>query len=163
MRSFWALFLAVALGLIFAPASAQEFRAGDIRIDKAWAPASPKGAVAGAGYLVIHNDGATPDRLTGGTADFASLVLHEITMNGGVMKMGELKDGLEIPAHGSVALAPGGSHVMFMDLKHPLVKGQSVKATLTFERAGPIPVEFSLGASDPGTGAKGMNMKGTKM
>jgi len=163
MRSFCALCLAIVLGLIFAPASAQEFKAGDIRIDNAWAPASPKGAMAGAGYLVIHNDGAMSDRLTGGTADFASLVLHEMTMVGGVMKMGELKDGLEIAAHGSVTLAPGGSHIMFMDLKHSLVKGQSVRVTLTFEHAGSIPVDFSVNASYPAPGAKGMDMKGMKM
>jgi copper(I)-binding protein len=52
---------------------------------------------------------------------------------------------------------------MFMDLKHPLVKGQSVGVTLTFEHAGSIPVDFSVNASDSAPGAKGMDMKGTKM
>jgi hypothetical protein len=163
MKRFPAFGLAIALGLILAPASAQQFKAGDIVVDKAWSPESPTGAMAGAGYLVIRNNGATPDRLIGGSADFAAVVIHEMRMSGGAMTMSAIKDGLEIPTHGAMALAPGGPHVTFMDLTHPLAKGQRVKATLTFEHAGPIPVEFSIGASDPAAGAKGADMKGMKM
>ena len=69
------------------------------------------------------------------------------------MQMRELKDGLNIPAHGSVGLSPGGYHLMFTHLTHPLTKGESVKATLNFEHAGPIEVEFSvMGIGASGTG-----------
>ena len=81
------------------------------------------------------------------------------------MKMRELKDGLVIPAHGSVKLAPNGDHVMFTALKSPLVKGESVKATLTFEHAGAVVVDFAVqgvGAAGPG-GMTGGDMKGMKM
>ena len=64
--------LALAFAISAAPALAQEFKAGDIVIEKPWARATPKGAEVGGGYLTIHNNGATPDRLTGGTADFAT-------------------------------------------------------------------------------------------
>ena len=128
MKHLLALPLLIALG--GAPAFAQEFKAGDIVIDKAWSRATPKGAEVGAGYLTIHNNGATPERLTGGTADFANVEVHEMTMEGGVMKMRELKDGLAIPAHGTVTLAPGGYHLMFTGLKTPLATGEAVKATL---------------------------------
>ncbi len=166
MNRFHAICLALALGLSAAPALAQEIKAGDLTIEKPWARATPKGAEVGAGYLEIRNDGAAPDRLTGGSADFAGVEIHEMSMEGGVMKMRELKDGLEIPAHGSVKLAPNGYHIMFTGLKRPLVKGESVKATLTFEHAGAVAVDFAVqgvGAAGPGGDMKGMDMKGMKM
>ena len=77
-------------------------------------------------------------------------------MDNGVMSMREMKSGgLEIPANGEVSLAPKGYHLMFTDLKQPLEKGETVKATLTFEHAGSIPVEFQVGgvgAAGPGGG-----------
>jgi copper(I)-binding protein len=159
------LALALALALSAAPAFAQESKAGDITIEKPWARATPKGAEVGAGYLTIHNTGATPDRFTGGTADFANVEVHEMSMVGGVMKMRELKDGLAIPAHGTVTLAPNGYHIMFTGLKQPLTKGSVAKATLTFEHAGAIPVEFpvqGVGASSGGQPKKN-DMGGMKM
>ena len=74
-----------------------------------------------------------------------------MSMVGGVMKMRELKGGLVIPAHGTVTLAPNGDHIMFTGLKQPLTKGAVAKATLTFEHAGAIPVEFAV----QGVGASG--------
>jgi periplasmic copper chaperone A len=143
--------LAIALLASAAPAFAEEFKAGDIVIEKPWARATPKGAEVGAGYLTIRNNGATPDRLTGGAADFATVEIHEMKTQDGVMLMRESKGGLNIPAHGSVGLAPGGYHLMFTHLAHPLTRGDSVKATLNFEHAGPIAVEFPVLA----TGASG--------
>ena len=117
------------------------------------------------GYLTIHNKGAAPDRLTGGSADFATVEIHEMKSENGVMQMRELKDGLDIPAHGSVGLTPGGYHLMFTHLTHPLTKGETVKATLNFEHAGPVDVEFKVmgvGAAGSG-GMKGGSMGGMKM
>jgi copper(I)-binding protein len=164
MTRFSAFALTLALSAA-APALAEEFKAGDITIDKAWSRATPKGADAGVGYLVIHNNGATPDKLTGSSADFASVEIHEMKNDNGVMTMRELKDGLDIPAHGTVRLAPGGYHMMFTHLTHPLNKGDTVKATLNFAHAGPVEVAFpvaAVGASGPGA-AKGGDMSGMKM
>ena len=161
-HSLFTLALAFALGA--APALAQEFKAGDIVVEKPWARATPKGAEVGGGYLTIHNKSAAPDRLTGGSADFATVEIHQTKSENGVMEMHQLKDGLSIPAHGSVGLSPGGTHLMFTHLTHPLTKGESVKATLNFEHAGAIEVEFSvmaIGAS--GAGGTGGAMKGMKM
>ncbi len=166
MNRFPALCLAFALASSAAPALAQEIKAGDLTIEKPWARATPKGADVGAGYLEIRNDGATADRLTGGAADFAGVEIHAMKMEDGVMKMRELKDGLEIPAHGSVKFAPSGYHLMFTGLKRPLVKGETVKATLTFEHAGAVAVDFAVegvGAAGPGGAMKGGDMKGMKM
>jgi hypothetical protein len=145
--------LALAFALGAAPVLAQEFKAGDIVVEKPWARATPKGAEVGSGYLAIQNNGAAPDRLTGGTADFATVEIHQMQSENGVSQMRELKDGLNIPAKGSVGLSPGGYHLMFTHLTHPLTKGESIKATLNFEHAGRVEVEFSV----MGIGASGTN------
>jgi periplasmic copper chaperone A len=145
----------VALALAAVPARADSVKVGDLKIETPWARATPKGASVGAGYLTIENDGATADRLTGVTVDFAAAQVHEMKMNKGVMEMREVVGGLEIPAHKTVTLRPGGYHLMFVDLKHPLVKGETFKATLTFEHAGPATVDFpimGIGAAGPSGG-----------
>ena len=166
MRHFY--FLAPTLALAFAlgtaPVLAQEFKAGDIVVEKPWARATPKGAEVAGAYATILNKGAAPDRLTGGTADFATVEIHQMSTENGVSQMRQLKDGLNIPAHGSVGFSPGGYHLMFTHLTHPLTKGESVKATLNFEHAGAVEVEFSvMGIGASGTGATGGAMKGMKM
>jgi periplasmic copper chaperone A len=156
--------VALALGVSMAPALAQEFKAGDIVVEKPWARATPKGAEVGSGYVTIQNKGAAPDRLTGGKADFGTVEIHQMSSENGVSQMREFKDGLGIPAHGSVGLSPGGYHLMFTHLTHPLTKGESVKATLNFEHAGPIEVEFSvMGIGAAGIDGAGGAMKGMKM
>jgi periplasmic copper chaperone A len=158
------LTLALVLAVSAAPALAQEFKAGDIVVVKPWARATPKGAEVGSGYLTVQNKGAAPDRLTGGTADFATVEIHQMSSENGVSQMRELKDGLNIPAKGSVGLSPGGYHLMFTHLTHPLTRGESVKATLNFEHAGAIEVEFNvMGIGASGAGATGGAMKGMTM
>lgn len=168
MARFHAVILAAIVSLGAVPALAQQSGSGDITIEKAWSRATPKGAAVGAGYLVIHNNGGTPDRLVGGSADFAAGVsVHEMSKENGIMRMRELTSGLEIPAHGEATLSPGGYHIMFTGLKQPLTKGQSVKASLTFAHAGAIAVEFEVegvGAAGPGGAPKpDASMKGMKM
>ena len=168
MRRIVLIVVAAALSLAAAPAVAGEFKAGDITIDQPWSRATPKGSSVGVGYLVIHNHGTAPDRLVGGSADFAGAVaVHEMTMDNGVMRMREMTSGLEIPANGQVTLAPKGDHLMFTDLKRPLQKGETIKATLVFEHAGSIPIEFEVGgvgAAGPGGAPKPQDsMKGMKM
>jgi hypothetical protein len=80
-----------------------------------------------------------------------------MSMDGGVMKMRELKDGLEIPAGATVELKPGSYHIMMMNLSHPLAAGETVKGSLTFEKAGKVDVEFAVQAM--GGNSTGMNMK----
>jgi periplasmic copper chaperone A len=165
MTRFQRLALALVVAASAASALAEDFKAGDISIQKPWARATPKGADVGVAYFVIRNTGAKADRLTGGKADFGTVEIHEMKSEDGVMKMQELTTGLNIPAHGSIGLAPGGYHLMFTHLTHPLNKGDNVKATLTFEHAGPIEVTFpvvGIGASAPGA-AKGGDMGGMKM
>ena len=103
-----------------APAAAQQ-QIGDLVLNDAWARATPGGAKVGGGYLIIENRGATPDKLIGGSSLVAGKVeVHEMAMHNGVITMRAMKDGLSIPAGQSVTLAPGGYHIMMMDLKVPL-------------------------------------------
>ena len=157
--------LALALAASATPTFAQEFKAGDVVVEKPWARATPKGAEVGGAYMTIENNGATPDRLTGGSVDFATVEIHEMKSENGVMEMREVPGGLDIPAHGSVGLAPSGYHLMFTHLAHPLTTGDTVKATLNFEHAGPVEVEFKvLGVGAMGSGGmKGGAMGGMKM
>lgn len=107
----------------------------------------------GGGFLVIENTGDVADRLIGATADVAGKVeVHEMEMQGDVMKMRELAEGLEIPAGETVALTPGGLHIMLMDLQAGLVEGQSIPVTLEFEQAGKVEVTFPVKARDAAAG-----------
>ena len=152
MTRFQRLALALVLAASAAPALAEDFKAGDISIQKPWARATPKGADIGVAYFVIRNTGAKPDRLTGGKADFGNVEIHEMKMDGTVMRMRELDNGVALPAGQAVELKPGGYHVMFIGLKAPFAKGQKVPATLVFEKAGKVDIEFlveALGATQP--------------
>jgi copper(I)-binding protein len=163
------LVLAAALALIAGPGLAETYKVGAIEIEQPFARATPKGATIGAGYMKITNKGTEADRLIGGTAPFAQrFEVHSMAMEQGVMKMREVKDGLEIKPGETVELKPGGFHVMFVNLKQPLKQGDKVKVTLTFAKAGTIDVEYpveAMGATAPamGSAAHGMDMKMDKM
>jgi periplasmic copper chaperone A len=133
-------------------AGAHSFNKGDITVGHPWARATPEGADAGVGYVKITNAGKQADRLTGGSFNGDGVVeIHEMKMDGDVMKMRQLKDGLEIAAGATVELKPGGNHLMFTGLKSAIVEGPKVKGTLNFEKAGAIDVEFMIepvGASE---------------
>jgi copper(I)-binding protein len=163
-----AAFLA-AFAMIVTSAAAEDIKVGALQISAPWARATPKGAKVGGGYLTITNSGTTADRLTGGsTAISGRLEIHEMSMSGGVMKMRPLAQGIEIKPGQTVTLKPGGIHMMFVGLKHALAQGEHFKATLQFEKAGSVEVDFSvegIGATNAG-GMRGMshdNMGGMKM
>ena len=107
----------------------------------------PNAPVAG-GFLTIENTGTEADRLVSATSDIAGETqIHEMAMQGDVMKMRQLADGLEIPAGETVVLAPGGFHIMFMGLKQALVEGETITVTLTFEKAGTVDVVLPIEAA----------------
>jgi periplasmic copper chaperone A len=159
MERLYALALAAALALTAAPAFAQQFKTGDLVVEQPWTRATPKGADVAVGYLLVRNNGAEADKLMGGSADFANSVeVHEMSMTNGVMKMRQATDGLEIPAKGFLALRPNSYHLMFQGLKRQLTAGETVKATLTFQHAGAVAVDFKVngvGAKQPGSDSMG--------
>ncbi|WP_099866132.1 copper chaperone PCu(A)C [Pararhizobium haloflavum] len=136
-----------ATSLIVAlPANAHDYTVGDIAIGHPWTRATPPSATIGGGYLTLDNGGATTDRLVGGSSPVAERVeIHTMEIDGGVMKMRKLADGVEIPAGETVDLAPGGLHIMLIGLKQPIAEGDMVPVTLEFEQGGSVEVEFAAG------------------
>lgn len=127
----------------------QSFAAGDITVTGAFSRATLPNAKSGGGYMIISNAGDEADRLVGvATENAARSEIHEMRLEGDMMKMSAVEGGLEIPAGGSVTLAPGGYHVMLMGLKQPLKADECLNLTLRFEKAGELPVQLNIGPAD---------------
>lgn len=127
------------------------FKLGDLTIEHPFSRATLPNAPVAGGFMTVTNTGTTDDRLIGASSDVAGrMEVHEMAMQGDVMKMRQLVDGLPIPAGQTVMLKPGGFHIMFMDLKKPLVEGGAVNVTLTFEKAGSIEIPLEIGAPNQG-------------
>ena len=145
------------------PVRAADYDVGTIHIAQPWARATPKGAASGAGYMTVTNKGTAPDRVSCVSSDAsAQCQIHTMTMENGVMKMRPVEAGLEIKPGETVMLKPSSFHIMLVNLKQPLQQGKMVKATLKFENAGTINVEYpvaAIGATAPGAPASGGGMK----
>ena len=150
-----ALLLSSAVGVF-----AADVRAGDLLISQTWSRATPGGAKIGAGYLTIENKGGAPDRLVAVSGQVAGKIeIHEMAVNNGVMTMRPVEQGLTIEPGKTVTLAPGGYHLMMMDLKSPLKQGDKVPLTLEFEKAGKVAVTLDVqaaGAKAPSGDGGGM-------
>ena len=106
---------------------------------------TPNGAPVAGGYVTIRNFGDKADRLIGGALGLAARVeIHEMSMSNGIMRMRMLENGIEIPAGGVVELKQGSQHLMFMKPNRAFVEGEWIEGTLTFERAGTLPVRFKV-------------------
>lgn len=139
--------LPAAYCLSIEPVAAHDFKAGTLTLNHPWTRATAKGAEMGGGFVTIVNAGSEADRLVGGSFALAGRTeVHEMKMEGEVMKMRQLEGGLDIPAGATVELKPGSYHLMFMKLTAPLEAGTNVKGTLVFEKAGEVPVEFAVEA-----------------
>lgn len=129
-----------------------EVTLGDLVLQGAFARATLPNAPVAGGFLSIVNNGSADDRLIAVTSPISAMSqIHEMVMEGDVMQMRELADGLPLPAGQEVVLEPGGYHLMFMDLTGPLVEGEKLPVTLTFEKAGSVEIILDI----LGPGAKG--------
>ena len=161
----WGVAAASALGLAplaMTAASAADYDLGSIHISQPWSRATPKGASTGAAYMTVTNNGKAPDRVNCVSSDAsAECQIHSMTMDNGVMQMRPVEGGLEIKPGETVTLKPGSFHVMLLNLKHPLEQGNTMKATLKFDSAGTVDVEYpvvAIGATAPGVPAGGGTM-----
>ncbi len=129
-----------------------------VKAERPWARATAPRQAVGGSYVTLTS--GADDRLIGADSPVAGRVeVHEMTMDGTVMRMRALPDGLALPAGQAVLLAPGGFHVMLMDLKQPLVAGQTIGVRLRFQHAPPLDLQvpvMAIGAAGPGAPA-GMN------
>jgi hypothetical protein len=118
----------IALSLIAGSALAGDITAGSLKIENPWTREMPPGSKVGGGFLIITNSGDEADTLLSLTTPRADRgEVHEMSMNEGVMKMRELKDGLGIPAGGKVELKPGGYHVMLARVQSNSPSGRSAE------------------------------------
>ncbi len=139
--------LAAAVATFALPALAHDYKLGSLEIGNPWTRATPPSAQSGGGFLTITNKGTTPDRLVAVRSTASNKTeIHEMRMDGNVMRMRELEKGLEIPPGATVELKPGSYHLMFMELKAPFAKDAKIPATLVFEKAGSVDVELSVAA-----------------
>lgn len=140
-----------AVLLIVTPAFAHNgvVHLGPLNISAPFSRATLPNAPVGGGFFTIENTGTQADRLLSVTSPAAADVqIHEMSMQGDVMKMRPLPDGIELPPGQTIVLAPGGYHLMFMQLAAPFVEGQTVPVTLTFEKAGTVELALPvLGAA----------------
>ncbi|WP_419826048.1 copper chaperone PCu(A)C [Sphingomonas sp.] len=141
------------LALLLLAGACHDASADRTRVDHAWVrlPALPDRP--GAAYLVVHG-GAEPVRLVAVDAAAAgSSELHRSMgkpMAGGMSAMSmERVDGIDVPAHGQVALAPQGYHAMLFALDPKLKAGSKVPLTIRLAKGQPIAVEAkAVGAGD---------------
>ncbi len=147
---------APAVRIVAAPSTGPEIsvlKVGSLAIEQPWMRAVPAGARVAGGYLRITNGGSEPDRLVGASIPQAGRgEVHEMSTEGGIMRMREVEGGIEIRPGRTIELKPGGFHLMFMDVTSGPKEGEAVRGTLTFEKAGRVDVTFrvsGLGAQGP--------------
>lgn len=128
------------------PGGFEPVTAGDLELTAGFTRAMLPGQPVGGGFITIANKGGADDKLVSATSAQAGEVqLHEMAMEGDVMKMRQLNDGIAIPAGQTVELKPGGLHLMFYKVAEPFKEGASVNVTLTFEKAGAVDVVLPVG------------------
>ena len=143
--------LVVALGFGFA-VQAQEVKVGSIKVDHAYIRATVPGQQVAGGFMKIENKGIADQLLSASSPAAGEVQLHEMAMEGSVMKMRQVKD-IPVPAGGSVELKPGGLHLMLMNIKAPLAAGESVLVKLKFAKAGEVEVKMPVNAMGQAGGA----------
>lgn len=139
-----AVLLLAAVGSVMASS-------GGLRVEQAWARATPAVAPVAGGFLIIANDGGKDDRLLRVESDIAQRVeIHQMRNDAGVMRMRQVTEGLPIAAHGRLVMAPGGYHLMLIQPKRALLEGGHFDATLVFQRAGRVKATFQVRAMGAG-------------
>ena len=131
----------------------KSWQVGAITLTAPWTRATPKSAPVAGGFVKITNTGNESDWLIGGSFTGANRVeVHEMATENGVMKMRQVSSGLEIKPGQTVELKPGGFHLMFMEMKQPVIEGNPVRGALTFRKAGTVEIDFvvaPMGAPAP--------------
>ncbi len=138
-------------------------RHGDLEFREPWARATAPRQANAAAFMTIRNTGASADRIVAAKADVSRKVeLHTHILDAqGVARMREIP-AIELPADSTVKLEPGGLHVMFIDLHHPLEAGRRFPLTLVLEKAGQITLEVEVKAASAGGAMQGHGAHGAR-
>ena len=139
-------------GTVSAQGVAKTVTTNAIKIEDAYTRATVPGQQVAGGFMKIENKGSAADQLLSASSPAAGEVqLHEMAMDGNVMKMRQVKD-IAVPAGSAVELKPGGLHLMFMNIKAPLTAGETVPVKLKFAKAGEVEVKMPVNAMGAGHG-----------
>ena len=126
-------------------ANAQDAKVGSLQISNAYTRATVPGQQVAGGFMKIDNSGAADQLLVVSSPVAGEVQLHEMAMDGNVMRMRQVKD-IPVPANSSIELKPGGLHLMFLNIKTPLTAGQSIPVKLKFAKAGDVEVKMPVNA-----------------
>ena len=108
--------------------------AQNVTVKDAWVRTAVPGQTATGAFMTLTAQNGA--RLVGGSTPAASATeLHEMKMDGNIMRMRPVQGGLDLPAGQAVQLKPGSYHLMLMDLKQPLPKESTIALTLVFQDA----------------------------
>ncbi|NML98723.1 copper chaperone PCu(A)C [Paraburkholderia sp. RP-4-7] len=142
IKTFAALSCTLALSFGFTTA-ALAAGANAISVKDAWVRWLPNNLPA-AGYVTLVNASDKPvDLVDISSNDYGDAMLHQSVSNGSTQKM-VMVDKLTVPAHGQVAIAPGGYHVMLEDAKHKVAPGDTVHLTLKFSDGETLDTPFAV-------------------
>jgi copper(I)-binding protein len=140
-----------AASAVAQPTAQQSHTVAGIEIVDAWVQAPPNGAVVAAGYMRIVNHGAASDRLLAISSPRAGRVeMHDMTMEGAIMRMRALPYGVAVAANHSFEFSPMGPHVMFNNMSGAYEVGQTIPVRLTFQHAGNIDIAIPVRAMGAG-------------
>ncbi len=157
-RTTLAAFILILATLAGSAAAQQPFAApAGVVVQDAWARATPTGATTGAAYMTLTSPAG--DVLTGASTPAAGhAAVHEMQMDGAVMRMRPIEGGLVLPPGQAVTLRPSGLHVMLEGLRAPLKQGGTMPLHLTFRTAPPLDLQVpvrAVGAAGPGSASEG--------
>jgi periplasmic copper chaperone A len=142
MRRRAAFFLACALSAAACgQALAHEYRAGGMLVVHPWLAATDATATEAAAFLTLKNQGSEPDRLVSVFVPGAASFKFEATETGEPLK-GEPAKALAVQPAGKIKLKPGTGYILLQGIKGPVREGHMIEGTVTFEKAGTIPVGF---------------------
>lgn len=136
---------AIAALCVAVSAQAHEFKLQSLSMKHPWTRATAPTAKTGGVFMTIVNDGTEDDALIGASSPelAGKIELHTHLEESGVMRMRPVPQ-IDIPAHGKTELKPGSFHVMLIDLKKPLIKGELLPLTLHFKKSGQVKVEVKV-------------------
>lgn len=139
------LLTGAALGLLNArnSASAHEYDVGSLKVEHPWLRAPADGDNKAQFFAMLHNNGATPDKLIAVKSEkFGAAEIH------GDAKKLDLVTPIVLPPKSKVTLAPGGAYVTLLDIKKHLEVGWGLEMTLVFEKAGEVVIDAAIDAPD---------------
>ena len=154
MKSNLLITICAAMGIAVTGTVLAQAAVGSIKIENAYTRATVPGQQVAGGFMKIENKGAADQLVSASSPAAGEIQLHEMAMEGNVMKMRQVKD-IAVPAGGAVELKPGGLHLMFMNIKAPLAAGQTVPVKLKFAKAGEVEVKMPVNAMGAGAGHSG--------